>query len=44
MLLETYSGTHWSSITAGSFDVEDAIDVDSPKSLMRVSGNARWIL
>ena len=44
MLLETSSGTHWSSITAGSFDVEDAIDVGSPKSLMRVSGKARWIV
>ena len=44
MLLETSSGTHCSSFTAGSFDVEDAIGVGSPKSLMRVSGNARWIL
>ena len=44
MLLETSSGIHCFSITAGSSDVEDAIGVGSPKSLMRVSGNARWIL
>ena len=43
-VLGTHSGTRWSSITAGSSDVEDAIGVGSPKSPMRVSGNALWIV